>query len=119
VHVVGFVQQAPLTQVCAGDGAQHVLPHSCICGGHSHAQVVALKTCPGPQLTQIPVLGHVYVPGGHSQFAVDGLQKPLQHSEFCRQPCPPWKQRPMAEAFPGLTSVMKPPAAVTPNSFNA
>jgi hypothetical protein len=35
-------------------------------------------------------LVHVTMSGGQAHVAVLGSQKSLQHSEFWRQPCPPW-----------------------------
>jgi hypothetical protein len=81
-------QQVPLQQV--SPVVQHAVPQAVVPDGHSHWQVVASNTCsPGQGPTHMPVLGHSNVPGPHAHLAVLGSQKPLQHSEFCRHPCPP------------------------------
>jgi hypothetical protein len=105
-HTSGFAQHVPFTGI--------------VPAGHSHLQVVELNTWPCGQETQMPELGHMYVPGAQAHFAVVGSQNLLQHSSFSRQPCPPWKQRPGAPAAePTPTSEATPPIVATPKILSA
>ena len=132
VQVTGLMQHAPLAHTCPGGQqvplqhvswvVQHVWLQVVVPDGHSHWHVVALNTCPdGQGPAHMPVLGHSFVPGGHAQVAVAGLQKSLQQSEFWRQLWPPSRHWPgeLASARPGATRLTKPAAVAAPNSFSA
>jgi len=97
-----------------------MLPHVVVPLGHTQVHVELSNTWPGPHVTHEPVEAHVNEPGGQVHVAVDGSQKLLQHSEFCRHFQPPFLHRPMSAcACRAPTNDSTPPAAAVPASLRA